>query len=84
MLKIISSDQFEMQGTNKRFIHCATVHNTQTLREYIYFYDSRTHKKYVEEITGGRLQEIESNDVWEEMSAYGKDRELWPAVILKN
>lgn len=84
MLKIISTEQFEMEGTNKRFIHTATVHDTQTLREYIYFYDTITHKKYVEEITGGKLQEIPSNDTWNEMVDYGRERQLWPQVILKN
>lgn len=84
MLKIINTDQFEMQGTKGRFIHCATVHNTAKLKEYIFFYDTLTHKKYIEEITGGSLKEIQGDDLWNALVDYAVQNNLFPAVINKN
>jgi hypothetical protein len=82
MLKIINSDQFAMEGTNGRFIHCATVTNTQTFKDYIYMIDRTNQKKYVEDFTGCTLKQIESDDEWEEMSEFGRLHDLWPAAII--
>lgn len=84
MLKIINTDQFEMQGTKGRFIHCATVHNTAKFKEYIFFYDTLTNKKYIEEITGGTLREIPDDDLWNDLVEYAVQYNLFPAVINKN
>jgi len=84
MLKLISNEQFEMQGTNGRFIHCAEVHDSLKCRVYIFFYDMQTNKKYIEEVRGGSLIAIEDDSRWNELLMFGSSHNLFPAVISKN
>jgi len=60
------------------------VHDTLTLRSYIYFYDTATHKKYIEEITGGTLRQVEDDDRWQELVELGNLHNLFPTFIQKD
>jgi len=64
-MKIINTNIFYLPNTNNRFIHLATIQDN--LREYIYFKDSsprlfHSPPSYIEELTGGHLTRIKSDD----------------------
>ena len=70
-MKIINSNIFALRGTNKRFIHLATIQDG--FREYTHFYDSWTGQAYIEELTGGRLFFIKDDDKWIELDQFLAD-----------
>jgi len=84
MLKIVSTEHFELPGTGGRFIHCGEIHDVQALRTYICFYDTWTHNKYIEEITGGKLRQVEDDDRWAELAAFAELHEIFPTFIQKD
>ena len=61
MFKIQNLNPFPLQGTNKRFIHLATVHSN--LREFMCFIDLEEERMYVEEMTGGSLSFIDDENL---------------------
>jgi len=60
-MKLISSNRFYLPGTDKKWLHIATV--TNSVREYMCFADVATSQIYIEEITGGSLSFIEDESL---------------------
>jgi hypothetical protein len=46
------------------------------LREFIYFVDQQTHKTYIEEITGGRMEAIDDDNLWNDLAMTLKEAGL--------
>ena len=67
-MQILDSDQYALPGTNKRFVHLATV--GRNTREFIYFIDRITNERYIEEITGGHLEFIEKESLAKEIEDF--------------
>jgi len=67
---LVSSKRFplKVQGNSNRFWHLATIH--YGVREYMYFVDTLTLKTYIEEITGGHLETIEDDSLWQELANF--------------
>ena len=72
--KLLDTKKFFLQvnGAERRFLHMATVGSG--LREYILLMDTVTKKVYLNDITGGRLEEIESDDEFKEIYAFLYDK----------
>lgn len=66
-LRILSAKPFPLPGTNNKFTHLATI--TDGLREFIYIKEEATLTTYIEEITGGRLNIINDDELWKEIAA---------------
>lgn len=66
--KLSSTNVYELPGTNARFIHIATVHNS--LKEYICFIDTNTNQCYIEDITGGSLKFIEDDNLAHDIAMF--------------
>ena len=67
-MKLVNSNRFSMPGTQGRFVHLATVQDG--MHEYVMFVDSSTSQAYIEEITGGTLKFIESDDIVKEVADF--------------
>lgn len=64
--KVTDSNVSGMPGTGGRFLRLATLQ--KGLREVVCFIDAMTHKSYIEEITTGQLQRIETDEEWNELA----------------
>lgn len=73
-IKIADKNKYPLPKTNGRFIHIATMH--YGLREFIYFVDKATQQSYIEEITGGTLQIIEDDNLWNDLAQTLKEHKL--------
>lgn len=62
---ILNRKQFALPGTNGRFKHLATI--TYGVREFMAFLDMDTVNTYVEEITGGHLEEVKDEELWQDL-----------------
>lgn len=67
-MRILDGNRYYLPGTNKRFMHIATV--THMSREYMFFRDEQTLSAYLEEITGGKLDRIDDIDTWNDIMIY--------------
>lgn len=73
-MKLVNSNRFYLAGTNKRFLHLATVHNG--VREYMCFADRSTRRIYIEEITGGNLQFVDDDMLVHDISNFLKEKKI--------
>jgi len=83
--KLTDTDQYPLQVENapERFWHLATIH--YGAREFIFYADifansanitSPPIKYYVEEITGGHLEVIRDNELWQALCDFLVDKGL--------
>ena len=72
--KLLDRTQYFLQvkGAERRFLHMATV--VSGLREYVLLMDTVTKMVYLNDITGGRLAEIENDDEFKEVYAFLYDK----------
>ena len=66
--KIINRDHFPLPSTLRRFYHLATI--TYGFREFMYFIDNENMKTYIEECTGGHLEQIKDDSLWEALAKF--------------
>jgi hypothetical protein len=71
---LVDSNRFYLPGTNKRFLHLASVR--EGIREFVCFADLRTRKVYIEEDSGHSLEFIEDDSLVEELHSYLKDKHI--------
>ena len=60
MIKLVDSNKFYLQGTQKRFLHLASVH--YGVKEFMAFADRFTQQIYIEEVTGGTSPQLITDD----------------------
>jgi hypothetical protein len=72
--KILDKNRYPLPGTNGRYIHLASIQHS--LREFIYFLDQQTHKTDIEEITGGRMEAIDDDNLWNDLAMTLKEAGL--------
>jgi len=72
--KLLDSNRFYLQGTNQRFLHLASI--IRGIREYIFFLDMQTSQSYIEEITGGDLEKIEDDELWDALANFIKEKKI--------
>ena len=74
--RFIISDRrwFPLPGTRGRFKHLATV--LMGTREFIAFIDNQGNTSYVEEITGGHLEQIKEESLWEELINFLQEQQI--------
>jgi hypothetical protein len=71
---IADSSKFYLNGTYGRWKHLATIH--RNLREYMYFMDERNGQTYIEEITGGQLELIKDDELWQALANFIQEKGL--------
>lgn len=71
---ISDATNFYLPGTGNRFKHLATV--LCGTREYIAFIDLRGGTTYIEEITGGHLEQIQDDTLWTELAAFLQEKQI--------
>lgn len=64
-MKLLNTNRFYLAGTNKSYIHLATI--SSGLKEIMCFANTKTSKIYIEEITGGQLSFIEDDSLVEDV-----------------
>ena len=72
--KILNKNRYPLPGTKGRYIHLASIQHS--LREFIYFVDRKTNKTYIEEITGGRMEAIDDDNLWNDLAMTLKEAKL--------
>lgn len=70
-MKLIDTNTFPLQGTQGRCLHLATIHHG--IREFMHYVDLLERKFYLEEITGGTIQTIKDNSLFEELDNFLKE-----------
>lgn len=73
-IQILNSKRFPLRGTNGRFVHLATL--GWNLREFLCFLDTKTGQVYIEEITGGHLEYIQDESLWEALALFAREKGL--------
>lgn len=73
-IKIADKRPYALPGTNGRFWHLATIH--YGIREFIYFIDKQNGITYIEEITGGTLNVINDDKLWNDLAQTLKENKL--------
>jgi len=71
---IINKKTFPLPGTRGRFTHLATIQ--YGIREFMYFKDKLEHRVYIEEITGGHLERIEDDSLWNSLKEFLDEKGL--------
>lgn len=71
--KVVDTNRFWLKVNSQpnTWLHIASIQ--AGLREYVYFYNVKTSKLYIEEITTGKLEMIKENNLFEELSALIED-----------
>jgi len=69
--RIVSTKQFPLNGTQERFWHLATI--TAGVKEFMYFLDTQSGLTYIEEITGGHLEKIDDDNLWNDLAKLLQD-----------
>lgn len=85
MIKIIDTDQFALQGTNGRFIHLATINHQDGRgknKDYIYFHDMKTFKRYCQEISMSGLGDLPPEDLLMEIEQLLFEKGISQTVII--
>jgi len=72
--KILNKNKYPLPGTNGQWIHLASIQ--YGLREFIYFLNRGTQKTYIEEITGGKLEVIDDDNLWNDLAMTLKEAGL--------
>ena len=67
-MKLLNTNRFYLAGTNKHFVHLATV--TYNIREFMCFVDTISQKVYIEEISGGHLEFIEDDSLAQALASF--------------
>ena len=73
-IRVLNSDVYVLKGTDDRFFHLATL--TRGLHEYMVFFDDRDKKVFVEKITGGHLEYVDDESLWEELATFAQNKGL--------
>ncbi len=73
-MKLSDTSRYYLNGTNKRFLHLATV--LDNIREYICIYDLVEQKCYIEQVIGTQLTFIEDDKVAEEIARFLSDKHV--------
>ena len=72
--KILNKNRYPLPGTNGRFVHLASIQ--YSLREFIYFLDTQTRKTFIEEITGGSMEAIDDDNLWNDLAMTLKEAKV--------
>jgi hypothetical protein len=72
--KLIDTNRYYLEGTQQRFIHVASI--GLGLREFMLMLDTHTQKAYCEEITSGRLIQIEEDNLLEDIIEFVREHKL--------
>ena len=81
----LNTDLFFLPGTSNRFVHLATLANA--FQEFMCFVDVHSEQFYIEEITGGHLEQIKDESLFKDLENYVSEYNilrLRPWNILKN
>ena len=83
LIKIVNNEQFGLPGTKGRFIHIATFEYQMGfgVREFLYFHDRVTRKRYCEEVIGGHLEQIKDEDLIQEFERFTLEQGLAQLII---
>lgn len=69
---LIDTNKYALKGTNGRFLHMGTA--TSGLREYMCLLDTLTSQTYIEEISGGHLELIEDDNLFDDLLEFFFER----------
>ena len=71
MFKLADTNRYHLPGQD-RFLHLATVH--QNMREFMCMIDTLTQQTYIEEISGGHLEVIKDDGLFQGIHDFLLDR----------
>lgn len=66
--RFLDTNLFFLPGAGTRFVHIASIE--YGVREFMLFVDSLTEKMYLEEITGGHLEQITDNQLLDDLEKF--------------
>ena len=72
--KVVDRKVYPLPGTNNRFYHIATIR--KGLREFMFFTDMYQSTSYIEEVTGGHLDVITDESLWQSLANFLEEEGL--------
>lgn len=72
--KLIDTNRYFLEGTRNNFIHIASI--GRGLREFVLLLERSTKKVYLNEITGGNLEYIDDDSLYEDLMNFVEEKKL--------
>lgn len=72
--KLMNTNRYFLKGSNHRMLHIASIQ--KGLREFMIFIDLKEQEAYFEEVTGGHLEVIDDDNLFEDLGAFINEHKL--------